>query len=247
MVEAAPSSPPSPSGSGFLSLARVSALDDPRVGLESASLRSAGAPRAAAELAEALLPLEDALRSGAGPGAPRPAPTRGERRRWSSDAKFSTGSSRTEAAASKQGEPETEAQRAASLATYASLKQELATITAASAAFLALLTSWLYGAETGASYALGAAGGLLYLRLLSRSVDAASPGGTSARDVVETTLGGQRLLIPALLVAGWNRWNALGAPLTGFHLEVAPILAGFFSYKIGSVVQLVRDLKPSKN
>jgi hypothetical protein len=48
---------------------------------------------------------------------------------------------------------------------------------------------------------------------------------------VEGTIGGQRLLVPAILVAGWNRWNALAAPVTGVELQIAPILAGFFTYK----------------
>lgn len=229
---------------GFLSLARSAALDDPRVGLDSPRLRSAAAANNA--LAEALAPLGAALEGNG--GAPRYAPTRGERRRWSSEAKFSTGSTSSEAAASKEGEVATEAARAADLARYTALKTELATISTGSATVLTLLLCWLYGFETGTSYALGAAGGLLYLRLLTRSVDATSPSGdVSASDVVEGSLGGQRLLIPALLVAGWNRWNALAAPLVHFDLAFAPMLAGFFSYKIGSFVQLIRDLRPSNS
>ena len=65
--------------------------------------------------------------------------------------------------------------------------------------------------------------------------------------VLESTVGGQRLLIPAILAAVWNRWNALYAPTTGFDLEILPILAGFFTYKAATVVQLFRDLLPARS
>ena len=55
--------------------------------------------------------------------------------------------------------------------------------------------------EYGLFPAFGATGGLVYLRLLTRSVDNTKPGGASSvGEVVEGTLGGQRLLVPAILV-----------------------------------------------
>lgn len=53
----------------------------------------------------------------------------------------------------------------------------------------------------------------MYLRLLAKSVDNTTPGGPQGiGGVIEGTVGGQRLLIPAILAMGWNRWNALIAP-----------------------------------
>ena len=225
----APAAKQAPRGSGFLSLSRSFALDDPRVQVDSPRLRSAQAE--AGVLAEALAPIQDALRPSSGLLY---APTRGERKQWSRTAKFSRSSSTQDVRDAKEGEAEREAERLADLERYASLKTELLSIAGGTGVAVTACLAALYDAETAASYALGTAGGLLYLRLLARSVDSTSRGASSVGDVVEGTIGGQRLLIPALLVASWNRWNALGAPATGFELHFAPMLAGFFTYKVGS-------------
>jgi hypothetical protein len=52
-----------------------------------------------------------------------------------------------------------------------------------------------------ASYGVGALGGLLYLRLLNRSVDGVGGGLGGA-------VGQPRLLIPVILALGYNRWAA---------------------------------------
>lgn len=52
--------------------------------------------------------------------------------------------------------------------------------------------------DVAASYAVGAVGGLLYLRLLGRSVDSVGGGGGGG-------LGQPRLLIPVILVLVFNR------------------------------------------
>jgi ATP synthase protein I len=56
------------------------------------------------------------------------------------------------------------------------------------------------------SYAVGALGGLLYLRLLGRSVDGVGGDGGGGG------LGQPRLLVPVILVLVFNRWGegALG-------------------------------------
>lgn len=54
-----------------------------------------------------------------------------------------------------------------------------------------------------ASYGVGALGGLVYLRLLNRSVDGVGGGLAGA-------LGQQRLLIPIILALGYNRWVGRG-------------------------------------
>jgi ATP synthase protein I len=230
---------------GFLSLSRSMALDDMSVEMDSPVLQSADTPAEALSLAEGLAPLESAFVPAT--GAPRYAPTRGERKRWTGGSKFLTSSTAKEVDAAKEGEEERIAARAADLVRYDTLKAELFGFTAGLAGVTTVAVGALYTGEAAASYAVGAAGGLVYLRLLSRSVDSTSGGAKGVGDVVEGTLGSQRLLVPAVLVAGWNRWNALGAPVTGIELQIAPILAGFFTYKIATLVQLFRDLFPRRS
>lgn len=58
--------------------------------------------------------------------------------------------------------------------------------------------------DVAASYGVGALGGLVYLRLLARSVDAVGGGGIGG------ALGQPRLLIPIILALGYNRHAGLG-------------------------------------
>ena len=227
-----------PQQRGFLSLSRSMALDDLSVELNSPVLKKAAETSAVTmTLAEGLAPLESAFVPAK--GAPRYAPTRGERRRWSGNSKFVTSSTAMEVDAAMDGEEERIAARKADLERYEALKAELVSFTLGIAGVTTVSVAALYSPEAAGSYVIGAAGGLLYLRLLSRSVDSTSGGANSIGDVVEGTIGGQRLLVPAILVAGWNRWNALAAPVTGVELQIAPILAGFFTYKAraGSVTR----------
>ena len=60
-------------------------------------------------------------------------------------------------------------------------------------------SGWLLAQDTAASYGLGAVGGLMYLRLLNRSVDGMGASFLGAA-------GGQaRLLIPVILALAYNR------------------------------------------
>ena len=239
-----------PQGGGFLSLSRSLALDDPGTALDSPTLRSlsdgaaAGPSREAPmTLAEGLAPLQKAFKK----SSTSYVPTRGERKQWQSSGKFTTSSSDQALAAASEGDAAREAARLDDLQKYAQLKQELTLLTAGLAVGVTALLGAAYDKETAISYACGAAGSLLYLRLLTRSVDTTNPAGASGiGDVVEGTLGGQRLLVPAILVAAWNRWNALAAPVTGVELHVLPILVGFFTYKGATVIQLFRDLLPAR-
>jgi len=129
------------------------------------------------------------------------------------------------------GEEERLSAREADLERYETLKVELTSFTLAIAGVTTVSVAAAYSPEAAGSYAVGAAGGLLYLRLLSRSVDSTSGGAQGLGDVIEGTIGGQRLLVPGILVVGWNRWNALAAPVTGVELQILPMLAGFFTYK----------------
>ena len=233
-------------GRGFLSLSRSLALDDPGTELDSPVLRSSldevtQPPSRGTKItiAEGLAPLQKAFKK----SSSNYAPTRGERKQWQGNSKFTRSSSEQALAEASEGDALREAARQADLERYTQLKQELTLLTAGLAVAVTALLEAAYDTETAVSYACGAAGSMLYLRLLSRSVDATKPGGAAGiGDVVEGTVGGQRLLVPAILVAGWNRWNALAAPVTGVHLQVLPILVGFFTYKGATVIQLFRDL-----
>eukprot|EP00890_Picochlorum_soloecismus_P000866 jgi/Picsp_1/1780/NSC_05251-R1_atp synthase protein i len=109
---------------------------------------------------------------------------------------------------------------------YEQLKLELQTWSLGLTALCLGSTFVFYGRDVAASYAIGALGGLLYLRSLSRSMDSFGVGGVG---------GGPRLLIPIILALTYNRYNILVAESSGIYLQLLPILAGFFTYK-GAVV-----------
>ncbi|KAI8114540.1 hypothetical protein M9434_002662 [Picochlorum sp. BPE23] len=109
---------------------------------------------------------------------------------------------------------------------YDQLKRELQLWSVGLTAVCFGCTVAFYGRDVGASYGIGALGGLLYLRSLSRSVDSFGVGGVG---------GGPRLLIPVILALGYNRYNTLVAEQSGLYLQLLPMLAGFFTYK-GAVI-----------
>lgn len=109
---------------------------------------------------------------------------------------------------------------------YEQLKLELQTWSLGLTALCLGSTFVFYGRDVAASYAIGALGGLLYLRSLSRSMDSFGVGGVG---------GGPRLLIPVILALAYNRYNTLVAESSGIYLQLLPMLAGFFTYK-GAVV-----------
>lgn len=127
---------------------------------------------------------------------------------------------------------------------YDRLKQELALWTLGFTAVIFAATYAFYTRETAASYGLGALGGYVYLRLLNRSVEsiasADGPGGAAAQP---------RLLIPVVLVLAFNRWNELKAEEVGLHLQLLPMLLGFFTYKASVIAKnftvLARELTDS--
>jgi len=89
-----------------------------------------------------------------------------------------------------------------------------------------------YSPQTAASYAIGAASGLAYLRLLGRSVDSLGGGSAGAGSA---TLGQPRLLVPVAMALAYNRWNTLYAGEVGLALELLPMLAGFFTFKLAVI------------
>ncbi|MCP9928045.1 hypothetical protein KBY90_09175 [Cyanobium sp. CH-040] len=85
------------------------------------------------------------------------------------------------------------------------------------------LACWaVFGAAAGRSLLLGGCCGLLYLRLLARSVARIGPDSRS--------LGRFQIVVPALLVVAAARIPAI---------ELLPALAGFVLYKPALLLQAV--------
>ena len=104
------------------------------------------------------------------------------------------------------------------------LQWRLMIATALASALAVLLTAWFKDLPTAGSVLVGALAGLLYLRLLARSV---SRLGSDRRSV-----GKLQLLVPALLVVAAARIPAL---------QILPALLGFLLYKPALILQAVLD------
>lgn len=117
---------------------------------------------------------------------------------------------------------------------YEQLKLELTVGTPLLGALLSVGCGWTYGLDVGASVGAGALASVVYVRMLATSVDSSAGVGAAFSQ--------PRLLVPAILVAGINRWNALAADQYGVELLLLPALAGFFVYKAVAIGQLLRDI-----
>ena len=107
---------------------------------------------------------------------------------------------------------------------YERLQRRLLVATAAAVALAVPLTGWLFGGSAALSLLLGGLGGLLYLRLLARSV---SRLGGDRRSV-----GKVQLLVPVALVLAAARIPSL---------QILPALLGFLLYKPALIVQALLD------
>jgi ATP synthase protein I len=105
---------------------------------------------------------------------------------------------------------------------YAQLQRRLLLATLALTLAVTLLCWPLVGAQAARSLLLGGACGLLYLRLLARSVGRIGPDSRS--------LGRFQILVPALLVVAAARVPAI---------DILPALAGFVLYKPALLLQAV--------
>ncbi|XP_058095590.1 protein CONSERVED ONLY IN THE GREEN LINEAGE 160, chloroplastic isoform X2 [Magnolia sinica] len=55
-------------------------------------------------------------------------------------------------------------------------------------------------------------------------------------------IGQPRLLVPVALVMIYNRWNGILVPDYGFmHLDLIPMLVGFFTYKVATFIQAIEE------
>jgi ATP synthase protein I len=107
---------------------------------------------------------------------------------------------------------------------YERLQRRLLVATAIAIAIAVPISGLLYDSSTALSMLLGGMGGLLYLRLLARSV---SRLGGDRRSV-----GKLQLLVPVVIVLASSRIS---------ELELLPALLGFLLYKPALIIQAILD------
>ncbi|KAK9818075.1 hypothetical protein WJX72_006729 [[Myrmecia] bisecta] len=209
--------------SGFLSFSRVSELNSIKADLSEQLRRR----QQDAQEASTSAPASQAARPRATYSVP---PTKGEQRRWDRTSKFG----RKVVAPTPPSPVEEQrlaAVRAAESEQFARLRAETQNWTLATAAAGCAAADFFYTSDIAISYAFGALGGVVYLRMLNRSLEGSGSFNPSA------AMSQPRLLIPVILALGLNRWNTLAAGETGVTLQLLPILLGFFTYKVAVIAR----------
>lgn len=109
---------------------------------------------------------------------------------------------------------------------YAQLQRRLLLATLIAAALAVLVTALVFDLHTAASVLAGSLAGVVYLRLLGRSVARLGPDAKK--------VGKLQLLVPVVLVMASARLP---------QLELLPALLGFLLYKPALIVQVALDLR----
>eukprot|EP00271_Cylindrocystis_brebissonii_P018286 TRINITY_DN5108_c0_g1_i3.p1 TRINITY_DN5108_c0_g1~~TRINITY_DN5108_c0_g1_i3.p1 ORF type:complete len:179 (+),score=29.11 TRINITY_DN5108_c0_g1_i3:146-682(+) len=156
--------------------------------------------------------------------------------------------------------------RRASMGEYALLKAELKKLTLGVSTVGVLYCFLTVSVEAAFSYGFGAAGSFLYLLMLFRGADTMTEdtipevfrirrtysGPSSNRkspsqqllkafEGSRRALSSQRLTIPAILMGLWALSLHMAEDLPeGLHLELAPLLFGFLSYKAAVLILTYR-------
>ncbi|RCV26696.1 hypothetical protein SEVIR_5G270000v4 [Setaria viridis] len=232
--------------SGFLSINRAMSLDSVEVDL-SKELQAPTRPilQTQVEAARRGRAIGAEAVNGATSARWRLVPTRREQAKWDRAAKAATGGSdvilRESKSRVQQGDPKELAARARE--DYLKLKQRLQLLTLGIGGVGVVSAYVSYSPEIAVSFGAGLIGSLVYLRMLGTSVDSLA-GGTG--ETVKSAAAQPRLLIPVVLVMMYNRWNGILVPDYGFmHLELIPMLVGFFTYKIATFAQAIQDSIPA--
>ncbi|KAK6134316.1 hypothetical protein DH2020_031939 [Rehmannia glutinosa] len=169
----------------------------------------------------------------------RPAPTRREQEKWDRATKAATGGSDVMFRESRRPRGDPEVLAAQSREQYYKLKNKLQVLTLGLGGVGVVSSYFSYSPEIAASYAAGLLGSVAYMRMLGNSIDAMADG---ARGLIKGAIGQPRLMVPVVLVMLYNRWNGILVPEYGFmHLELIPMLVGFFTYKIATFMQAIED------
>ena len=107
---------------------------------------------------------------------------------------------------------------------YVHLQRRTSLVTIVLSTFVGLITAFFFDIHTTISLLIGAISGLLYLRLLARSIGKL---GVSAK-----TVGKIQLIVPVLLVLLVSKLP---------QLELLPSLLGFLLYKPSLIIQVMLD------
>ncbi|KAJ8567999.1 hypothetical protein K7X08_020721 [Anisodus acutangulus] len=232
--ENAPSPPVKEETSGFLSLNRVMSLDSLEVDLtKELTTPSETVLEPEVENTRARFTTSQKW---------RPAPTRREQEKWGKAAKAATGGSDVMLRELKRPQGDPKVLAAQSREQYLKLKNKLQLLTVGIGG-VGVISSYIsYSPEIAVSYGAGLIGSLMYMRMLGNSVDSMQSDGPRA--LIKGAVGQPRLLVPVALVMIFNRWNGILVPEYGFmHLELIPMLVGFFTYKIATFVQAIEEVE----
>lgn len=221
--------------SGFLSLGRSFALDSLDVDLSAqlsqpskATLERQVAAARRAENLEKEKNEGDVIKW-------QFAPTRGEERLWEKATKYNSGGSKMLLRENPAKD------REASIIRFQNLKNDLLLYTVGIGALCDVTAYVTYSPEVTASYAAGLVGAILYIRMLSSSVEAL--GENSVGGAAKGAIGQPRILVPVILVMVFNRWNNIVAPNYGvMELQLIPMLVGFFTYKAATLIQTFKEV-----
>lgn len=223
---------------GFLSLNRSIALDSIDVDLTKELVKP---PKSVLALQVEALREGQATDEGIRQDKPRwrMAPTRREQKQWARGRKAGG----MAMLVSEEGDGSNVIERKAVTVKkdYSQLKGNLQILTAIFGGAGIAVSYASYSSEVAFSYGVGLLGALAYIRMLGNSVD--SLGESNSKGAIRAALGQPRLLVPVVLVMCFNRWNEILAPEYNLlHLQLIPILIGFFTYKAATVVEVFRDI-----
>ncbi|XP_010924613.1 protein CONSERVED ONLY IN THE GREEN LINEAGE 160, chloroplastic isoform X1 [Elaeis guineensis] len=239
--KASPNLPPpvEEQSSGFLSLNRAMSLDSVEIDL-SKELRPPPKPvlEQQVEAARRGISATEILNDASSPRW-RFVPTRREQAKWDRATKAATGGSDVVLRESRRERGDPKILAAQAREQYLKLKWKLQLLTLGIGGIGVVSAYFSYSPETAASYGAGLLGSLVYIRLLGNSVDSMAAG---TKGMVKGAVAQPRLLVPVALVMIYNRWNEILVPDHGFmHLQLIPMLVGFFTYKIATFVQAIED------
>ncbi|KAL5731179.1 hypothetical protein ACHQM5_003934 [Ranunculus cassubicifolius] len=223
--------------SGFLSLNRAMSLDSVEIDL-SKELK---------EPSKRVLELQvEAARRGLLANRPKVAgpkwklaPTRRELDKWDRAAKATTGGSDVMLRESRKPRGDPKVLAAEARERYLKLKRKLLNLTLGIGGVGVVSAYVSYSPETSLSFGAGFIGSLVYIRMLGNSVDGMADG---ARGMIKGAISSPRLLVPVALVLIYSRWNGIAVPKYGLmHLDLIPMLLGFFTYKIATFTQAIEE------
>ncbi|KAH6835494.1 ATP synthase protein I-like protein [Perilla frutescens var. hirtella] len=169
----------------------------------------------------------------------RPTPTRRELEKWDRATKAATGDSDVMIRETRRNRGDPVVLAAESREQYQKLKNKLQLLTVGIGGIGVLSAYLSYSPEIVLSYGAGFLGSLAYMRMLGNSIDSMADG---ARVLIKEAMGQPRLLVLVVLVMVYNRWNRILVPDYGFvHLDLILMLIGFFTYKIATFMQAIKD------